>query len=574
MMCERKPKVLWCGEASFLNTGYSIYTQQVLSRLHETGKYEIAEFACYASHDSAEAEGTPWKIYPNLPDSSEEEGQYSSNPRNQFGEWRFNDVCLDFRPDIVVDIRDWWMIEYQERSPFRKLYTWAIMPTVDSYPQQEQYLYTYSMADAVFTYSEFGKEVIESQTHNKIRVKAVASPAADYEKLKPSQNKEEHRQKFGFMPEINVVGTIMRNQRRKLYPNLISSFRKMLDDSPELQQNTFLYLHTSYPDIGWDIPYFIKKYNMGNHTLMTYKCKACSSFFPSFYSGVKIPCPVCGGFPATLPNTNFGVTTEELSAIINFFDLYVQYSICEGFGMPQVEAAACGVPVITVNYSAMKSVGEKIKADFVDVKSLFWETATQSQRAIPDDEQLTDKMRKFLKLPKSMRIKKGMDSYIRVKQSYNWDKTAESWEQYIDSVEIKPHSETWDSESRAFFPTNEIPENIENSEFVEWLMTNVFGEPDKTNGYIALRILRDLNRGQHPVDDNGIHYDELSSMSLGKPQKPFDKKTAAATVFGMLEEKNFWEKKREEVSLAGGWSLENVPNFIKNINHKNQEAFL
>lgn len=571
-MSKRKPRILWCGEASFLHTGYSVYARQVLTRLYETRKYEIAELACYASHTSPETEGTPWTVYHNMPDTKEEEPQYASNSKNQFGEWRFNDVCLDFKPDIVIDIRDWWMIEHQERSPFRSFYEWAIMPTIDSAPQQEQYLYTYNNADAVFTYSEFGKRVVESQTHGNIKVKSIAPPAADYQKLKPAKNKEEHRQSFGFMPDINVVGTIMRNQRRKLYPNLISSFRAMLDNNPELQHNTYLYLHTSYPDIGWDIPHFIKSNNMGNHTLMTYKCKACGSFFPSFYCGSKIPCVVCKGFPAILPNTNFGVTTEELSTIINFFDLYVQYSICEGFGMPQVEAAACGVPVLTVNYSAMESVGKNIKADFVDVKSLFWETATQSQRAIPDDEQLTDKMTKFLKLPATMKIKKGMDSYIKVKQSYSWDKTAEFWENYIDSVELKPHSKTWDSESRLFFPSQTVPEGIENQEFVEWSISNVLGEPEKSKGYLALRILRDLNRGQSPMTEDGIRYDELSSTSQ-MSQRPFDKKAVSDIIYAMLEEKNRWEQKRLEISENGGWSNHNMPYFLHNVNRHKEELF-
>ena len=41
---------------------------------------------------------------------------------------------------------------------------------------------------------------------------------------------------------------------------------------------------------------------------------------------------------------------------MNTFDLYVQYANSEGFGLPQVEAAGCGIPVASVDYSAMSSV--------------------------------------------------------------------------------------------------------------------------------------------------------------------------------------------------------------------------
>ncbi len=84
-MSKRKPRVLWCGEASFLHTGYAVYARQVLTRLYKTNKYEIAELACYASHASTETETTPWTVYHNMPDTEEEEPQYVSNSKNQFG---------------------------------------------------------------------------------------------------------------------------------------------------------------------------------------------------------------------------------------------------------------------------------------------------------------------------------------------------------------------------------------------------------------------------------------------------------------------------------------------------------
>ena len=122
----RKPKILLCTEASFMHTGYSIYTKEVLTRLYATGKYELAEFAAYSTYDDKRREGIPWKFYANAPheDNEQEHSQYMSRGLNQFGEWRFEDVCLDFRPDIVWDIRDWWMTEFEQRSPFRPFYHW------------------------------------------------------------------------------------------------------------------------------------------------------------------------------------------------------------------------------------------------------------------------------------------------------------------------------------------------------------------------------------------------------------------------------------------------------------------
>ena len=554
---SRKLRVLWCGEATFLHTGYSVYGRELLGRLYDTNKYIIAEMACYADANNPSIFDVPWRVYPTMPINDRENQEYASSQSHQFGEWRFNDICLDFKPDVVIDIRDWWMIEYQSRSVFRGLYNWAIMPTVDSAPQQEQYIHTYIDADAVLTYSEFGKEVLEKDSNGFIKTLGIASPGANFNHLKPVPNKSQLRESFGFADDINIIGTVMRNQRRKLYPNLISSFRKMLDENPNLQKNTYLYLHTAHPDLGWDLPYFIRKYNMGNHTLLTYKCKSCGYFFPSFYQGVQMPCINCSQNSAVLPSTAFGVTTEELGIILNWFDLYVQYSICEGFGMPQVEAAACGVPVLTVKYSAMESVGKKLKADFVNVCAYFWDSPTHSERAIPDDKELIKKMKDFIVLPKSLKSKKGMDSYIAAKKNYNWDNAANVWMEYLDGVNIKPYSETWHKKPSISSPSDNSPENISNDEFIKLSIENVWCRPDKVGSFEALRMLRDLNDGKTLAKGENIYYSE-SSYQENTNYSPFNRETVKNTLKSMCDYENFWEDRRGQ-SLDKSY---NSPQFI------------
>ena len=61
-----------------------------------------------------------------------------------------------------------------------------------------------------------------------------------------------------------------------------------------------------------------------------------------------------------MSNVHNGVSNEYLSDIVNCFDVYLQYANSEGFGLPQVAAAACGVPVMSIDYSAMSSVVRKL----------------------------------------------------------------------------------------------------------------------------------------------------------------------------------------------------------------------
>ena len=97
----RKKRILFCGEATYLNTGYATYAREVMKRLYGTQKYDLAEFASYGDSKDPRARSIPWKLYPNLPSTDEEREKYDLIPTNQFGEWKFESVLLDFQPDIV-----------------------------------------------------------------------------------------------------------------------------------------------------------------------------------------------------------------------------------------------------------------------------------------------------------------------------------------------------------------------------------------------------------------------------------------------------------------------------------------
>ena len=99
---------------------------------------------------------------------TEEMKAFHTSPTHQFGEFIFESVCLEFQPDIVCDIRDFWMLDFAERSPYRNLFKWAIMPTVDARPQARQWVATYQSADACFTYSDWAGGILEDQSGGKI----------------------------------------------------------------------------------------------------------------------------------------------------------------------------------------------------------------------------------------------------------------------------------------------------------------------------------------------------------------------------------------------------------------------
>ena len=190
---------------------------------------------------------------------------------------------------------------------------------------------------------------------------------------------------MGLSGDSFIIGTVMRNQKRKLYPDLLASFRKILDETH--RDDIFLYCHTYYPDIGWDIPSLLNDHNLSSRVLFTYKCKTCQAVTPDFFNdGVQI-CKNCGNFTNQLAGISNSVDSKQLADIYNLFDVYVQYANSEGFGMPQLEAAYCGLPVVSVNYSAMESVIKNIDGIPLEPLSFYKECETGCDRAIPDNEQ-------------------------------------------------------------------------------------------------------------------------------------------------------------------------------------------
>ena len=490
-----KKRVLVVSEAHYLHSGFGTYGNELLKRLAKTDKYELAEFAAYGKYSSVN--NLDWLFYANMPEDDEKAEGYDPNGAAQFGAWRFDRVCLDFKPDIVLSYRDPWMDTFIKSAPVRPYFHWVWMPTVDSEPQKQEWVHTFSETDALFVYSEFGQRVLEKQATKNINIIGCASPGIDPNIYKPVLNKKAHKESFGLDPDCFIVGTVMRNQKRKLFIELMKSFRIFLDNAPkELANKTYLYLHTSYPEKnGWDIADGIISTNLSGKVLMTYRCRQCGSFDLGFFEGPITKCTKCGVFASQCPNVTFGLEIPDLVKIYNLFDLYVQYAICEGFGMPQVEAGACGVPVAATNYSAMEDTLHWLKGYKINVETMARELETNAERAYPDNNHLAKIIEKHLSLSEEKRIKKAINVRQATKKRYTWDRAAQAWMDYIDTYQPVNQQGQWDAPPNIYNIPESIPENLDNQQFIIWLYSEFLKETHKAFAYEGNKLLCDLACG-------------------------------------------------------------------------------
>ena len=501
-----KKKILFLGEASPLMTGFATYWREVISRIKDTGEFEVAEYGSYMSSNDPRTDNIPWKFYGALPKIVRgSNGKLCANPAedkaykkdyklNQFGKWKFDQVLVDFRPDYVCDIRDPWMVEWQHKTKLRDNFKWSLMACIDGHPQKPEWVNMYEKADALFTYSQYGKKVLEDQS-TKIKVLGVPSPGVDAESFKPL-DKKKIKESLGLQPDDLIIGTVMRNQQRKLYPRLILAFKKMLKEWDRYYKKNnkikkskrklpYLLLHTSIPDVGWDIPLEVKRNGLQDRVLFTFICNDCDHFFIDSWRGELSTCPICQKKAVKTPNTSKGLPNDKFAHIYNAMDLYVQASVCEGYGMPLSEAKACGVPILASEWSATEEQVNAPGGIPMKIAGTFTDPGTMQRRSLFSEEDFSKKVTMALRSWSSGRRKKeGLRGRDHVLNS--WDKAADIWINYFRNDEAKDRSETWDKPIDIKKAPDQLPANIkgDKEKSIRWLYENVLHDEIHEEGVL------------------------------------------------------------------------------------------
>jgi hypothetical protein len=242
--------------------------------------------------------------------------------------------------------------------------------------------------------------------------------------------------------------------------------------------------------------------------LQTMKCMACNETSVTFAmhlwnrpiqdGRVKMPCPHCGAQECSTPNTTVGYTREELAALYNAIDIYVQCSICEGDGMPIQEAKACGTPTLVVNYTAMAEKGRfpgeyahlaeagisskdytcHKGGEIIKVARYYYEPETSCKRALPDIEDMADKLRLWVN-DTELRNKMGIEARKCVEENYDWNELWKQWEFVIDNVKVLDRTQSWESPISLAenVVAKTIPDGLTDERFVEWLYTDILKYP-------------------------------------------------------------------------------------------------
>ena len=218
----------------------------------------------------------------------------------------------DFHSEVILTIGDPWMFEKLpslNRGPCK----WIAYFPIDGYPLPEEWKKWVRAVDVPVVFSLFTRELVTEAT-------GMAPPliyhGVDTNVFAPMD--QEQAKANAHVSGRFVVGVVARNQQRKNLPALVKAFARFAADKPE----AILYLHTQV----------IGDFNM---------LELVRRF------GVKDKTRVTEGL-----GTDRGVPDAMLATVYNAMDVFVLPTMAEGFGLPIIEAQACGTPVLATDFSA------------------------------------------------------------------------------------------------------------------------------------------------------------------------------------------------------------------------------
>jgi glycosyltransferase involved in cell wall biosynthesis len=301
-------RLLWLSNAPWGGSGYAEQTALFVPRLAELG-HDVAVLCNYGLQGQQTNYGGI-TCYPS-------DGYWGNVNLATFADLH--------RADQVIALCDAWVLnpdiwrEGLQAALWAPVDHWPIPPAVLGVLNQKERIRPIAM-------SRFGLEQMETFDLDPIYV----PHAVDTEMFRPQPEiKDEVRDELGIPRDVFLAGMVGANVGNRSLPR--KAFDKALLAFSELARrhdDVWLYLHTQakpQPHSGLEL----------DRLAEVTRCPPGRVRFPHAEA------------------FQLGIPRQALAYTYQAFDVLLMPSLGEGFGVPLIEAQACGVPVITSDHSAM-----------------------------------------------------------------------------------------------------------------------------------------------------------------------------------------------------------------------------
>jgi glycosyltransferase involved in cell wall biosynthesis len=207
---------------------------------------------------------------------------------------------------------------------------------------------------------------------------------------------------FGDAPHVTAMVAANKGFDRKAFQVQIKAWAAFADEEP----GAVLYIHTdpTTQAAGMDLQALVAALDITDRVI-----------FPDRYSYYL-------GFPA-----------EYLALLYNAADVLLGASMSEGFGIPLIEAQACGTPVITTDFASMPELVRWGTA--TTPADLFWVSGLESWWAWPDWRAIRDALGNVGCMKAAASTTKREAVHRAIVGEYGWDVIVEKhWKPVLEEV--------------------------------------------------------------------------------------------------------------------------------------------
>lgn len=328
----------------------------------------------------------------------------------QYPTERIKHTITEFDPDIVLSFGDIWdnygVGELIESKGFQWVYYIPVeYEHIQSVMKVDNKIISTSklldLVDFPIAYSRFGQTQLQNLLpERKISYIYHGYDPKEYYKLQTVVKKSIISSKIP--DDAFIISTVGANGFRKGFDLIFMAFAKFIEKLPkEDKAKCYLYVHTNLTGTaGWNILELAKMEHLENNVILNKDVQNYAAFIP----------------------------VDTMRNIYNVSDIYINLSRGEGFGIPVLEAAACGARIMCADYATPPEIISDLK---VPLACKEIRCTVNGYSGIADINKASNLMRKVYMLRKQNPQKLQSIKMANASQAkkHTWDNILPAWEQ-------------------------------------------------------------------------------------------------------------------------------------------------